>query len=265
MRDRSRLTGKAVLPVFIGGLLAGFTARAASAEPPSQEPAAGKKETSAGASKDEVLSYLKDREAVQMLSAIARGSRLGPGKGWFRGGESRYGWDWLAERYDTDGDGAITGSERQEASLLNELDRNEDGAIRRDDFDWSEESPFVRRMDRARRIFRRIDTSSNGRVTREEWEAFLTATASEDGEITPRELRKALFPPRRNSGGGQGPSPLMLATGILQGEIGSIYEGPAVGDVAPGFELPTQDGERSVRLSQFRGKRPVVLIFGSFT
>ncbi|MDQ3621703.1 MAG: redoxin domain-containing protein [Verrucomicrobiota bacterium] len=38
-----------------------------------------------------------------------------------------------------------------------------------------------------------------------------------------------------------------------------------VGDEAPDFTLKTQDGAREVRLSSFRGKRPVVLVFGSYT
>lgn len=39
----------------------------------------------------------------------------------------------------------------------------------------------------------------------------------------------------------------------------------AVGDLAPDFELPTADGARRVRLTEFRDRRPVVLIFGSYT
>jgi hypothetical protein len=38
-----------------------------------------------------------------------------------------------------------------------------------------------------------------------------------------------------------------------------------VGDMAPDFKLKTLDGKRTVRLHQFRGQRPVVLIFGSYT
>jgi hypothetical protein len=38
-----------------------------------------------------------------------------------------------------------------------------------------------------------------------------------------------------------------------------------VGDPAPDFELATPDGAQRVRLSSFRGERPVVLIFGSYT
>ena len=40
---------------------------------------------------------------------------------------------------------------------------------------------------------------------------------------------------------------------------------PKPGDPAPDFELRDVDGERSVRLSDFHGKKPVVLVFGSFT
>jgi len=38
-----------------------------------------------------------------------------------------------------------------------------------------------------------------------------------------------------------------------------------VGDQAPDFELPVLDRTRQIRLSAFRGDRPVVLVFGSYT
>ncbi len=41
---------------------------------------------------------------------------------------------------------------------------------------------------------------------------------------------------------------------------------PNVGEMAPDFELPVLgDREQTVRLSDFRDKRPVALIFGSYT
>ncbi len=40
---------------------------------------------------------------------------------------------------------------------------------------------------------------------------------------------------------------------------------PKVGDAAPDFELSDVHGEHTVRLSDFRGKKPVALIFGSYT
>lgn len=40
---------------------------------------------------------------------------------------------------------------------------------------------------------------------------------------------------------------------------------PQVGDVAPPFRLKTLDGKQEVELASLRGKRPVVLFFGSYT
>ena len=40
---------------------------------------------------------------------------------------------------------------------------------------------------------------------------------------------------------------------------------PRPGDLAPDFELRDVNGENPVRLSDYRGKKPVALIFGSFT
>jgi hypothetical protein len=37
------------------------------------------------------------------------------------------------------------------------------------------------------------------------------------------------------------------------------------GDTAPDFRLPTLDHKETVQLSSFRGSRPVVLVFGSYT
>jgi hypothetical protein len=38
-----------------------------------------------------------------------------------------------------------------------------------------------------------------------------------------------------------------------------------VGDAAPDFDLARYDKEASIQLSSFRGQRPVVLVFGSYT
>ena len=40
---------------------------------------------------------------------------------------------------------------------------------------------------------------------------------------------------------------------------------PKVGDIAPDFTLIDSRGVESVTLSDFRGKKPVALVFGSFT
>jgi hypothetical protein len=40
---------------------------------------------------------------------------------------------------------------------------------------------------------------------------------------------------------------------------------PKVGEMAPDFELWDARGENPVRLSDYRGHKPVALVFGSFT
>jgi cytochrome oxidase Cu insertion factor (SCO1/SenC/PrrC family) len=37
------------------------------------------------------------------------------------------------------------------------------------------------------------------------------------------------------------------------------------GDVAPTFELKSVDGKQSFKLEDYRGKKPVALVFGSYT
>ena len=39
----------------------------------------------------------------------------------------------------------------------------------------------------------------------------------------------------------------------------------ALGSPAPDFRLPTLDHRSTVQLSSYRGSRPVVLVFGSYT
>lgn len=51
----------------------------------------------------------------------------------------------------------------------------------------------------------------------------------------------------------------------LEWQYANDVDAPKVGDLAPDFELQDPEGETSVRLSDFRDKRPVVLVFGSYT
>ena len=44
-----------------------------------------------------------------------------------------------------------------------------------------------------------------------------------------------------------------------------LREAPKIGELAPDFSLETRDGSESIRLSQFKGEKPVVLVFGSWT
>jgi EF hand len=191
---------------------------------------------------------------------------MGPGDGWFHGSQSRFSWDWLVARCDDNSDGEIDPEEfHGSPAAFARLDRDGDGRISREDFNWSDSSPFLRQQGQARQWFAGIDTSSNGRVSRAEWESFFEKLAGDKDYMTPEDLRAALFPPTSRGRGGRPPSTLTLMKGLLTGELGSMSEGPAVGDKAPEFRLPTHDGKSSIELARFRGSRPVVLIFGSFT
>jgi hypothetical protein len=61
------------------------------------------------------------------------------------------------------------------------------------------------------------------------------------------------------------PMPLMMAfpfeTLWMRARAGTVN----VGDTAPDFRLPSVDRRSTVQLSSFRGNRPVVLVFGSYT
>lgn len=203
-------------------------------------------------------------EIVEMLTALAHGQPPDEGQGWFHEGESRYGWQWLAQRYDRNADGLIEPDEfsSEQAELLAALDRDESGKIEKEDFDWSSKSPFVKQMSQTRRLFGPIDRDRNGQITRQEWRDFFERTALDADAITPADLQAMLFPPEPSQ---DSPTPLDFLRGFASGELGSIYQGPAVGSRAPDFELSDYERKRSIRLSQFQGQKPVVLIFGSFT
>jgi hypothetical protein len=60
-------------------------------------------------------------------------------------------------------------------------------------------------------------------------------------------------------------SRLPVVCSYISGDVGSPSEGPALGALAPDFTLTTGDGKGKITLSQHWGKKPLVLIFGSFT
>jgi hypothetical protein len=216
---------------------------------------------------------MRPPEALEMAGALAGLSNMGPGDGWFHDSQSRYTWRWLAARYDADHNGTITRKEfAGPADLFERLDRNHDGVLTASDFDWSDRSLYALQGMPARFWFSMLDRDSNGRVSKEEWLAAFERASKGKGYLTPDDLRETFptAPPARRVDTPppkptNEPSPLLLFERFLTGELGSFFEGPAVEQQAPDFTLKTQDGRRTIRLSQFRGHKPVVLVFGSFT
>jgi hypothetical protein len=207
-------------------------------------------------------------EAVRMLVAILRGSRMGPGEGWFGPADSRYSWKWLARRCGLDpARGRILpASFRGPEPLFARLDRNKDGVITPDDLDWSDRNPYVQMSYMANRLFRKLNAQGNGQLTKDELLHFFEKAGQGKDHLTADDFRDALL--AGMSGGslpGDVPKPAVLLRGLFAGELGSLNEGPRVNDPAPDFTLKTVDGKDTVHFGKRVGPKPVVLVFGSFT
>src|SRR5262249_55708860 len=148
------------------------------------------------------------------------------------------------------------------------LDRDGDGVITAEDLDWSDDAMYIRQLGLAQQILRRADTDGNKKISKEEWAAMFDRATKGKDSLDAEGLRRLLFPPsppRPSGAGGGGPPREVLLLGLLTGELGSAAEGPKLEAAAPDFSLRSPDEKKTVTLSDCRGKKPVVLIFGSFT
>lgn len=186
----------------------------------------------------------------------------------FSAGQSRFGWTWLASRHNGDGHGRVSRREfRGPSEWFDRLDRDGDGLLTDADFDWSERSPFVQQTMTAAGLLAKMDQNSNGRVTAEEWADFFAKAASGKGYLSQEDLQTLIFPARPTQPPTYGlERQVQRLVAFCRGESGHLFgDAPPVGSKAPDFLLWTEDGKRQVGLAQFRGQRPVVLVFGSFT
>jgi hypothetical protein len=209
-------------------------------------------------------------EFARMFDLLVRkGADMGPGDGWFKPAEGRYNWKWLSAR--------CGGKERISPKdfdgppdLFARLDRDRDGFLTAADFDWTERSPYMRQLNQAQQWLRQ--RSPEGKITREQWDELFKQLARDKEYLNADDVRALLNPPppppgQRRPGPGEGPpSKAVLLQGLFTGEIGSIFEGPKIGQKAPDFTLPTHDGKKIITLSEYvKRQKPVVLVFGSFT
>lgn len=210
-------------------------------------------------------------EAARMLNTIQRGDGLRAGLAWYDPGQRRHDWAWFAKQFDVDGNGLIGKKEWQAApEFFAALDRDRDGAITAADFDWSDKSPWVRQTGISLRLFRMIDKNGNGKINEAEMSEYFKKLAGEKEFVDPDNLRDALLlamaqeSPKGKSRAKKVADEVWMKS-LFEGDLGSPFDGPALGQLAPNFTLATQDGKTHVTLSQFRTHLPVVLIFGSFT
>ncbi|MFI5459092.1 MAG: deiodinase family protein [Isosphaerales bacterium] len=208
-------------------------------------------------------------EWLDMYTDIIQGSQLGPTDGWFRRAvaQTRFGWDAARKRFDRDGDGRISRKEfpGPDADFVR-LDRDHDRALTETDFDFS---PHALTISPGAILFFRADRDSNGKVTRDELDAYFKHCDSGDqGFLSLSDLQEAFRMPATRpapAGARSGPSKETLIRGLFGQELGSLQPGPALGELVPDFTLKTNDAKTEVTLSKLVGPKPVVLVFGNFT
>ena len=208
-------------------------------------------------------------EWVDMFAAILQDEPMSSTYGWFKTAvaQTRFDWPTTRSHFDRDRDGRIARAEFPGNDAdFSRLDRNHDKALTQADFDFSGSalagSPGAM-------VFGRADADGNGKITREEMEAFFKAADSEgQGFLSLSDLQEAFAPPPPLAGASTGsgrPSKATLVRGLFRQEIGSLQPGPRLDDSAPDFTLKTNDGQAEITLSKLLGPKPVVLVFGSFT
>ena len=201
-----------------------------------------------------------------MLTDILAKNPIEAGDGWFRTAvaQTRFPWDSTRKRFDRNGDGKI---ERGEIPVddadFARLDRSRDGELTATDFDFTSNVPAP---SPGSLLFSRTDRDANGKVTREELDAFFRATdRGSQGFLSLSDLQDALPQPTRSPQNSGGASKATLLRSLFRQELGSLQPGPRLDESAPDFTLQTVDGQRELTLSKLIGPRPVVLVFGNFT
>lgn len=107
-------------------------------------------------------------------------------------------------------------------------------------------------------LFRLLDTNHDGTLSSDELERAVKLLQDHDDDDDGMLSRDEL-PAPTTKGGRRGE----VITKAAKGE--RYQDTLAVGDVAPDFTLPDLSGKNEITLSSFRGQRPVVLVFASYT
>jgi len=191
-------------------------------------------------------------------------------------------WDVVRQKSDANNDGQITRAEwKRGAKRFERLDKNKDGVITQAD--------FVQKRSRGRRgrptpafVFSFLmDTDKSGSVDLQEVKGWVKKhDQNKDGQITADEVtpaRAGRFVVRMlDKDESQSVSLAEFTTAFQKEAKNGIIKAsrrgrrrpskaPKVGEVAPDFTLKYKDGVHTATLSSFKGKKPVALIFGSYT
>ncbi len=210
-------------------------------------------------------------------------------------------WDRLASTYDSDGDGRITPQEHgRDPQAFARLDQDGDGCLEASDFQAGDDGiqlllaqillgRYLQDDDRPEELtaeelesaFAAYDGDGDAALTREEFELqcdersagsralIVSMDLGLQGEEAFAALAAAID---RGGDGALDYDELMafhgrfLSSGRLPEQLFLLgRDAVGEGELAPDFALEPARGEGVVRLSSFRGSRPVALIFGSYT
>lgn len=182
---------------------------------------------------------------------------------WVRTGKSRYDWKWLAKQCDHNSDAQILPDEfplSQQAFA--HLDRNWDGRLTSEDFDWDQEGILCTRKETTFALFKSVDQNSDGRITQDEWSDLFAHGSNGQEYLDAELLEKLIYLPRVIKTAKE--NQLRARRTEFSPDRLAGMKVPQPGDLAPDFELSSPDTQTTVRLSALRG-RPVVLVFGCYT
>jgi thiol-disulfide isomerase/thioredoxin len=201
------------------------------------------------------------------LSIAKQGIAISAKDGWFGPAKSRYQFATLQSLWGNPTNDAYEVEQMKSSHRhAKRLDRNRDGKIQVDDFDWSDKHPWVEASYLTNRFFRRIDGNGDGQVSPAEWNQYYAKVVGEQELMDFQNFRDTLL---AGFGGGfvTGDSPTVeqLLRGLADGDIGSLHEGPAIDQTAPDFTLPRVGSTETITLSSHFGERPTVLVFGNYT
>jgi Ca2+-binding EF-hand superfamily protein len=170
----------------------------------------------------------------------------------------------LLERNDRNKDGVLDKDECPEPlrRRFEALDRNQDGKLSREELQQAatrlgrpDPAPAARGLDP---LFRLLDADNDGKLSREELQnasrLLDRLDKNKNGSLEADEVRIS---------GQPGGRPGEIITPAAKGERHT--DKLKVGDDAPDFVLPDLAGKTTVRLSSFKTKQPVVLVFASYT